>query len=155
HRLDSLTLAGGCAMNSVANGKVVRQSPFKRLYVQSAAGDAGGAIGAAIYAWHPSGQSGATATGGNHVPNSSVRAGDTSSGRRIMDHAYLGPTASEQEIMGLLAERETEIRLSRCAVEHVTDRAQLYRQTAEVIALGEVVGWFQGRMEWGPRALGN
>ena len=52
HRLDSITLAGGCAMNSVANGKIMRQTPYKRVYVQSAAGDAGGAIGAALHVWH-------------------------------------------------------------------------------------------------------
>lgn len=153
HRLACLTLAGGCAMNSVANGKVVRQSPFKRLYVQSAAGDAGGAIGAAIYAWHQRTETSA-ATAAPYTPIN-VLAGDALSGRRIMDHAYLGPSASEGEIAHLLAERGCEIRDNGCEVTRVADQTRLCRQTAEAIVRGEVVGWFQGRMEWGPRALGN
>lgn len=154
HRLDSLTLAGGCAMNSVANGKVLRQSPFKRLYVQSAAGDAGGAIGAAIYAWHQSRR--ATAAGGNlGAPSSSALAGDALSGRQVMDHAYLGPSASDEEIGKLLEDRGAEIRDGGCQIVHVSDEARLCQMTAEAVACGEVVGWFQGRMEWGPRALGN
>lgn len=154
YRLDSLTLAGGCAMNSVANGKVLRQSPFKRLYVQSAAGDAGGAIGAAIYAWHQSAR--ATVVDGNFgAPNSSVLVGDTLRGRYVMDHAYLGTSASDEEIGKLLEERGAEMRDGGCQIAHVSDEARLCRMTAEAIARGEVVGWFQGRMEWGPRALGN
>lgn len=150
NRLDSLTLAGGCAMNSVANGKVLRQSPFKRLYVQSAAGDAGGAIGAAIHAWH---QLGCAATG--PAPAKSALAGDPVEVRFIMDHAYLGPAATEPEIAALLATRHAEIIDADCQIEHITDEAELCRRTAEAVARGEVVGWFQGRMEWGPRALGN
>jgi carbamoyltransferase len=155
HRLDSLALAGGCAMNSVANGKVLRQSPFKRLYVQSAAGDAGGAIGAAIYAWHHS-QPASSAPAGNAVaPAASVLAGDVVIGRRVMDHAYLGPSATDEEITKLLEDRGADISSSSCEVMHIADEGQLCRATAEAIARGEVVGWFQGRMEWGPRALGN
>ena len=99
HRLDSLTLAGGCAMNSVANGKVLRQTPYRRLYVQSAAGDAGGAIGAAVYAWHQ-------LAGAAKAPNVAAPvalAGDTLHGRTIMEHAYLGPAAQEEDIAALLA----------------------------------------------------
>jgi carbamoyltransferase len=154
NRLHSLTLAGGCAMNSVANGKVLRKSAFKRLYVQSAAGDAGGAIGAAIYAWHQSKQ--ATGAPGNvGMPRPNVLAGDALSGRRVMDHAYLGPSASDEEIATLLEERAAEIRESGCEVAKVLDEGGLCQMTADAIARGEVVGWFQGRMEWGPRALGN
>jgi carbamoyltransferase len=154
HRLNSLTLAGGCAMNSVANGKVLRQSPFKRLYVQSAAGDAGGAIGAAIYAWHHS-QQDPSARSDAGAPSPSVLSGDAVIGRWVMDHAYFGPSASDDEIAKLLENRGAEISSSGCEVTHVADETQLCRQTAEAIACGKVVGWFQGRMEWGPRALGN
>ena len=86
--LDDLTLAGGCAMNSVANGKVRRMTPFRRVYVQSAAGDAGGAIGAAFALWHKLG------------------------GARsfVMDHAYWGPQFSAGDIRALIAARESEIR---------------------------------------------
>jgi carbamoyltransferase len=149
HRLDSLTLAGGCAMNSVANGKVLRQSPYKRLYVQAAAGDAGGAIGAAMQVWHElsGGASEAVAPG--------VLAGDTLHGRTTMEHAYLGPAASDEAITRLLAEQATALRASGCRIERIDDEPELCRRTASAIADGSVVGWLQGRMEWGPRALGN
>jgi carbamoyltransferase len=150
HRLGSLTLAGGCAMNSVANGKVLRHSPFKRLYVQSAAGDAGGAIGAAIYAWHQTVEGKAAST-----PATSAILGDAVAGRLVMDHAYLGPAASEDQIASLLKARAADIEASGCTFERIEDEQDLCRKTAESVARGEVVGWFQGRMEWGPRALGN
>ena len=151
YHLDSLALAGGCAMNSVANGKVLRQSAFKRLYVQSAAGDAGGAVGAAVYAWHQAG--GAKAK----VPTSASSAldGDLVTGREVMDHAYLGPSASDDEIASLLEARAAEIDEAGCVVEWIGAEMDLCRRTAEAMVRGEVVGWFQGRMEWGPRALGN
>jgi carbamoyltransferase len=153
YRLDGLTLAGGCAMNSVANGKVVRRTRFKRLYVQSAAGDAGGAIGAAILAWHQSDQGKMSFSG--EMVTSSALAGDRLSGRCVMDHAYLGPAAHESEISALLEHRSAEIRDAGCTIENIVDEAELSRRTAVAIADGGVVGWFQGRMEWGPRALGN
>ncbi len=133
HRLDDLSLAGGCAMNSVANGRVYRNTPFKRLYVQSAAGDAGGAIGAAYAAWVQSG----------------------GSGRFHMDHAYWGPHYSTGAMADLLAARAGELDHAGCSVRRVDDEPQLARETAQAIADGRVIGWFQGRMEWGPRALGN
>jgi carbamoyltransferase len=149
YRLDSLTLAGGCAMNSVANGKVRRRTPFKRVYVQSAAGDAGGAIGAAMRVWHELGiplQSTASA---------SVLAGDLVPGRTVMDHAYLGPGAENGEIEGLVTARAAEFAGQGCQIERHADENELCRRAAERIANGMVIGWFQGRMEWGPRALGN
>jgi carbamoyltransferase len=134
YKLDALTLAGGCAMNSVANGKVYQRSPFKHLYVQSAAGDAGGAIGAAFVAW------------GQLEPNGA---------HFDMDHAYWGPEFSNEQIKALVDSRAKEIANAGCAVELVSDEAKLCDQTARSVADGAVVGWFQGRMEWGPRALGN
>jgi len=133
HGLDELTLAGGCAMNSVANGKVRRLTPFRRLYVQSAAGDAGGAIGAAFALWHKLG------------------------GARsfVMDHAYWGPQFEPADIRALISDREPEIKATGCSVETIADEAELCRRAAAATADGKVVGWFQGRMEWGPRALGN
>ena len=131
--LTDLALAGGCAMNSVANGKVRRMTPFRRVYVQSAAGDAGGAIGAAFALWHQVG------------------------GARsfVMDHAYWGPQFSSGDIHALMAARQSEIDAAGCSVEYIADEAELCRRAAVAIAEGRVVGWFQGRMEWGPRALGN
>lgn len=133
YSIDNLALAGGCAMNSVANGKVYRNTPFKRLYIQSAAGDAGGAIGAAFSVWHELG------------------------GKRsfAMDHAYWGPHSSNEDISALLESRKGEITEQKCMIELIEDEADLCRNTAQKISEGKVIGWFQGRMEWGPRALGN
>jgi carbamoyltransferase len=131
--LTDIALAGGCAMNSVANGKVRRLTPFRRVYVQSAAGDAGGAIGAAFAMWHRLG------------------------GKRsfVMDHAYWGPQFGCDEIAGLLLDQADSISQAGCTIEKISDEGELCRRTAAAIADGKVVGWFQGRMEWGPRALGN
>jgi carbamoyltransferase len=131
--LANLALAGGCAMNSVANGKVRRVTPFRRVYVQSAAGDAGGAIGAAFALWH--------------------RLGGARS--FVMDHAYWGPAFGPGDIEALVTNKESEIKAANCSVEPVADEVELCRRTAAAVADGKVVGWFQGRMEWGPRALGN
>ena len=131
--LTDIALAGGCAMNSVANGKIRRMTPFQRVYVQSAAGDAGGAIGAAFAVWHQLG------------------------GARsfVMDHAFWGPQFSPAEITRLFDERREEIARSDCVIEEIRDEEELCRRAALAIAEGAVLGWFQGRMEWGPRALGN
>jgi carbamoyltransferase len=131
---ESLALAGGCAMNSVANGKVYKNTPFKRVYVQSAAGDAGGAIGAAFVVWH-------------QLVETPLRF--------VMDHAYWGPQFSNRQIGTVLEGRKNELDIQRCIVEEVANEAALCWRTARAIANGKVVGWFQGRMEWGPRALGN
>jgi carbamoyltransferase len=134
--VDALCLSGGCAMNSVANGKVYRQTPFKRLYVQSAAGDAGGAIGAALVAWHS-------------IAKHNARP------RFLMDHAYWGPGFANGELGALLRELAGELREQACSVLEIGDEGELCGAAAKAIAAGGVVGWFQGRMEWGPRALGN
>lgn len=136
--LDAISLAGGCAMNSVANGKVTRNTPFKQVYIQSAAGDAGGAIGAAFAAWN----------------DLNIRPQDES-GRFLMDHAYWGPSFTNEVIGELLASKNDELQKKGCKVEQIKDENELYRRTAKAIDEGKVIGWFQGRMEWGPRALGN
>jgi len=133
YKLDALCLAGGCAMNSVANGKVYARSPFRKLYVQAAAGDAGGAIGAALVAWQ--------------------RAGGKSRSR--MEHAYYGPEYSDAEIEVAIGARGAEVEAQRCSVTRIADEQVLVQKAAEAVAGGAVLGWFQGRMEWGPRALGN
>ena len=131
--LTDIALAGGCAANSVANGKVRRRTRFQRVYVQAAAGDAGGAIGSAFAIWHRLG------------------------GQRsfVMDHAYWGPHYDHDGIARLIEKERAEIETARCTVAIVPDEAELCRLVATAIADGKVVGWFQGRMEWGPRALGN
>ena len=131
--LSNLALAGGCAMNSVANGKVRRMTGFRRVYVQSAAGDAGGAIGSAFAIWHKLG------------------------GKRsfVMDHAYWGPAFNEANIEELLIRNRSQIFAAGCKITEIPDEAAICNHTAQAIADGQVIGWFQGRMEWGPRALGN
>ena len=130
----NLCLAGGCAMNSVANGKIFDRSKFRDLYIQSAAGDGGGAIGAAYHVWNQ-------------------KLGNPRS--FVMDHAYLGPEFSDEKIRESLGSRNEELNAENCRVERIDDEGELCRKTAECVAEGKVVGWFQGRMEWGPRALGN
>ena len=132
--MDALALAGGCGMNSVANGKIYRNTPFKRLYVQAAAGDAGGAIGAAFVAWHQAAGSGV---------------------RFVMDHAFWGPAFADAEIASLLERHKAVLDGEKCVVRRIPAEGGLVRLAAEAIDDGLVVGWFQGRMEWGPRALGN
>ncbi|MFZ5781758.1 MAG: carbamoyltransferase [Pseudomonadota bacterium] len=134
--VDALVLAGGCAYNSVANGKVLERSPFKRLYVQSAGGDAGGAIGAAFAVWHRT-------------------AGPSTRRHFVMDHAYWGPSFTPEQIATAVAARRADFEAEGCSIERIGDEATLCRLTAEQISHGKVIGWFQGRLEWGPRALGN
>jgi carbamoyltransferase len=131
--LTNLALAGGCALNSVANGKIGRMTPFRNVYVPSAAGDAGGAIGAAYTMWHRLG-------------------GERSF---VMDHAYWGPQFERNDVAALLAAEGRTITDSGSTIEEISDETELCRRTAAAIADGMVIGWFQGRMEWGPRALGN
>ncbi len=130
---DAIVLAGGCANNSVANGKIRRETPFKQVYVHAAPGDAGGAIGAAFAVWHK--------LGGQR--------------RFVMDNAYWGPAFDDATCAALLESRKGDLEAEGCTVSHLTDEAELSRRTAAAVADGKVIGWFQGRMEWGPRALGN
>ncbi|HTS35736.1 MAG TPA: carbamoyltransferase C-terminal domain-containing protein [Candidatus Solibacter sp.] len=125
-KLDDLAMAGGCALNSVANGKLFDHTPFRRTYIQPAAGDEGLAIGAALHTYH-----------------SVLKQGR----RHELRSSYLGPEFSDARIQSSLQNAGLEFRQ--------LDRASLLEKTAEEIAAGNVVGWFQGRMEWGPRALGN
>jgi carbamoyltransferase len=133
-RIPRLCLAGGCAMNSVANGKIFDQTPFEEVYIQAAAGDAGGALGAAYYVWHQI----------LNKPRDFV-----------METAYWGPQFSEVELGEAIDRKHDELEKQGCTVESIPDQEQLCEKTAGEIADGKVVGWFQGRMEWGPRALGN
>jgi carbamoyltransferase len=126
--LDNLCLAGGVALNCVANGRLLRNGPFKNIWVQPAAGDAGGAVGAALIAWYD-------ALGKPRHPG----------GRDAMQAALLGPQFSDDEVEAFLQ--------AEGAPYHPLngDRAAT---AAKLLADGAVVGWFQGRMEFGPRALG-
>ena len=134
HGLDALALAGGCAMNSVANGKIYRRSAFRSIYIQSAAGDAGGALGAAFSA--------AATCGHGREPFH-------------MEHAYWGPEYDSHYIGALLRREQPALDGGHCTVRLVEDEGELVHEVARSIEQGLVIGWFQGRMEWGPRALGN
>ncbi len=133
--LSNLCMAGGVALNCVANGKVQRDGRFSRLWIQPAAGDAGGALGAALCAYHQQ------AGGPRALAVESAGAGDDA-----MRGSLLGPEYSQEDIEAALR--------SVSAVFHVLDEDELLRKTAGALSAGEAVGWFQGRMEFGPRALG-
>jgi carbamoyltransferase len=130
----NLCLAGGVALNCVANGKIVRDGRFGQVWIQPAAGDAGGAIGAALLGYHHF-------VGALRRPNGSTDS-DAMSG------AYLGPSYSEVDIRERLAAEGARF-------EVIDDEQALLYRTASALADGRAVGWFQGRMEFGPRALGN
>ena len=123
-----LCVAGGCGANSVANGKVHLETPFAESFVAPATGDAGGAIGAALL---------------------------VARGRGATGSAYLGPAYDDGEIGATLERHRPELDAAGCSLDEVRDEAALCERVAAAVAHGLVVGWFQGPLEWGPRALGN
>lgn len=125
--LRHLVMAGGVALNSVANGRLMRETPFEQVYIQPNAGDAGGALGAALYAWH-------------------VLLGKPR--RFVMEHAYYGESFTDGQVRQFLEEQGI-------AYEHVEEETVLADRIVEAMVQGQVIGLFQGRFEWGPRALGN
>jgi carbamoyltransferase len=134
-----LALAGGCAMNSLANGKLFEHTGVEQVYIQAAAGDAGTALGAALWVQHAV----------LHAPRGFV-----------MEHCYWGPAHGEAQIRQAIAAMIPgsgghDGSWGGIHVETATDADRLTAETAAALARGEVVGWFQGRAEWGPRALGN
>ena len=128
----ALCLAGGCAMNSVANGKIFDRTSFKELYIPPAAGDAGGAIGCAYYVYH--------SLISEHQ-------------RFTMHDAYWGPEYTDDAIQKTIDSYADKLKAFQ--IEKTKDDDDLCRKAAKQISEGKVVGWFQGRMEWGSRALGN
>ena len=128
---ENLCLAGGVALNCVGNGRILREGPYKGLWIQPAAGDAGGAIGAALAAWHRLERQPRSANGCNDA----------------MKGALLGPAFSNDEIERFLTKQDAPyVRLND---DELVDRV------AQALAAGKIIGWFQGRMEFGPRALGG
>lgn len=125
--LEALCFAGGVGYNSAANGRLAREGPFRQVYIQPAAGDSGGALGAALYAYH--------------VLLGQPRA-------FVMEHSYWGLGTSEASVIPTL-------RAAGARFEVIEEEARLIERVAAELAAGRVVGWFQGRSEWGPRALGN
>jgi len=132
YQIENLCLAGGVALNCVANGKVLRDGSFKRLWIQPAAGDAGGSVGAALAAYH------------QHF----AKPRKVNGAIDAMQGAYLGPAFSQHEI-------EKRLAASGATFTTVADEPELYNRTYDALEAGHAVGWFQGRMEFGPRALGG
>jgi len=130
HSLANLCLAGGVALNCVANGKILRDGAFERIWVQPAAGDAGGAVGAALAVWH----------------QFLGQARKLNGSRDLMEGAYLGPAYAQAEV-------EKRLKAAGANFTALPD-ADVIEKTAASLAAGEAVGWMQGRMEFGPRALG-
>jgi carbamoyltransferase len=128
--LKRLCLAGGVALNCVANGRILREGPFDDIWIQPSAGDAGGALGAALYTWH-------------HILNNPHR----TSGSDKQHGSLLGPRFSNQKICEFLI-------LEQATYDFVEDENELCSRVAAYLEEGKVIGWFQGRMEFGPRALG-
>lgn len=129
-----LCLAGGCAMNGLANGRIVEHTPFEEVWIPPAPGDAGGALGAALSVWHER-------LGGPRRPP--------------LRNAALGPAFDGPALEACLDARAAELAAAGCRRRLLRDPEQRCAWTAERLAAGAVVGWFQGRMEWGPRALGH
>ena len=132
--LKRLCLAGGVAYNCVVNGQILERTPFEEIYLPPAAGDAGLAIGAAFYVYH-----------------------QLLDHRRsfVMDHAYWGPGFDDSGARGAVTGRLEAADGQPWSVRRIEEEGALCTWTAQQIAAGKIVGWFQGRMEWGPRALGN
>ena len=130
HNIPNLCLAGGVALNCVANGKILRDGAFPNLWIQPAAGDAGGAIGAALAVYHRE-----------------LGAPRVVTGTDAMSGAFLGPAFDDDEIVADLR--------SCGAVFETVDEGEMLSFTADALTAGKAVGWFQGRMEFGPRALGG
>jgi len=130
-KMKSACLAGGVAFNCVANGKILDGTPFENVYVHPAAGDAGLAVGAAFYVWHQV----------LRKPRSFV-----------MEHAYWGPGFSVEETRQAI--EATNLAQGGYAIAEMEEE-KLLERTAKIIGEGKILGWFQGRAEWGPRALGN
>ena len=130
HAIPNLCLAGGVALNCVANGKILRDKAFSNLWVQPAAGDAGGAVGAALAAYHRE-----------------LGAPRTISRTDAMHGTFLGPAYDDEEVVA-------ELRSCGAVFDTVNENLML-QSTVEALVMGKAVGWFQGRMEFGPRALGG
>ena len=173
-----LVMAGGVALNCVANGRLLREGPFEDIWIQPAAGDAGGALGAAMFVWHqlldnPRGPQGSERSEPRSVttsvgvgPHATPQGSERSEPRSVTTSVGVGPhatqvkTASDRQSGSLLGPRFTSRDVSAfldgagAKYRRASSEAELMAQVADLLALEKIVGWFQGRMEFGPRALG-
>jgi carbamoyltransferase len=125
--LENLCIAGGVSLNSVANGRIIRETPFKNVFIQPAAGDSGGAIGAALYVYH--------------VVLQKPR-------QFVLEHAYWGEDYGDEQVRSYLNENGVKY-------AYFDNDDELMDRVVSMLLEGKVIGWYQGRFEWGPRALGN
>ena len=132
-KMKNLCFGGGVALNGVANYKILKEGPFDNVHIPPSPGDAGSAVGAAQYLYY------------NHHNNERII--ETDPGKRIHENVYVGPSFSNKQITKYLDSENIPYKSF--------DRESLLKKTAQLIADGNVVGWYQGKMEWGPRALGN
>ncbi|MEK9143323.1 MAG: carbamoyltransferase N-terminal domain-containing protein [Patescibacteria group bacterium] len=149
YKTDNLCLAGGVALNSVMNGKILKNTPFKRLYIPPDPGDGGGAMGAALAWWHQQ-RSVIPAKAGIQRTKNWIRpraGGDQVGDDKMPFSPYLGPSFPEEQMEDVLVRHG----LSYTRL----DRKVLVECVAGLLSQEKIIGWFQGRMEWGPRALGN
>ena len=129
YKLPNLCLAGGVALNCVVNGKILKEKIFKNIWIQPAAGDAGGSLGAALAYWH------------NELGEEKINNSD------VMNCSYLGPEYSNEEIEKILENIGANFKSF--------DKDDLLNFTISKLQQGSAIGWFQGKMEFGPRALGE
>ncbi len=132
-KMKNLCLGGGVALNGVANHRILKEGPFENIYIPPSPGDAGSAIGCAQYLYH--------------IVHNNARIIESSLAKQIIEHVYLGPSYSNNEIRDFLESKNIQYQ--------TLETRSLLEKTARLISEGNVVGWYQGKMEWGPRALGN
>ena len=132
-KMKNLCLGGGVALNGVANYRILKEGPFENVHIPPSPGDAGSAVGCAQYLYYT-----------YHKNNKFI---ETNLAKRIVDSVYVGPSYSDEDIKKFLESKNTKY--------ETLDRGSLLSKTAKLISEGNVVGWYQGKMEWGPRALGN
>jgi len=132
-KMKNLCLGGGVALNGVVNYRILKDGPFDSVHIPPSPGDAGSAVGCAQYLYY--------------VYNNNPRIIEKNSAKRIHENVYVGPSFSDDEITQFLDSKNISYKRF--------DRESLLKKTSQLIADGNIVGWYQGRMEWGPRALGN
>jgi len=132
-QLKNLCLGGGVALNGVANYRLLKESPFQNIHIPPSPGDAGSAVGCAQYLYY--------------IHHKNERKIEMNEAKRIHENVYVGPSFSNEEIINFLQNKKIQF--------EKFDNVSLLEKTAKLIAEGNIIGWYQGKMEWGPRALGN
>jgi carbamoyltransferase len=131
--MNNLCLGGGVALNGVANYRILKEGPFENIHIPPSPGDAGSSVGAAQYLYH--------------IHHKNKKPVDSDPSKKISENVYVGPSYTDEEVRQFLETKHVPY--------EIHDRNSLLQKTAKLISEGNVVGWYQGRMEWGPRALGN